>query len=298
MRIFLLIAAAAWIGCDTLTPSEFESEVVVESYLAVDEPLPEVRLTRTIPLDASYDPDLIAISGAGVRVELLSEGGAVERRYDYRESEVSPGIYRPGGFPTVASVRPLRMYRLVVHAPGERDSITAVTTVPGQMSVVDVNRDSVVFQSDPPLTFELSRPEYPGRQSVFIFSTRAADAVVEQLTPFARGLYEDGDVTLEELSVRMSPVLNAENFEETEDGSLRIQFPWLAIYFYGRNEVTVRALDDNLYDFIRSQSVQQGGSTRPPGEIPNALEHVDGGRGIFGSSASASFGFVVERASE
>ena len=48
------------------------------------------------------------------------------------------------------------------------------------------------------------------------------------------------------------------------------------------------AVDDNLFDFIRSQSVQQGGSTLAPGEIPNVLDHIEGGTGIFGSLARVS----------
>ena len=42
----------------------------------------------------------------------------------------------------------------------------------------------------------------------------------------------------------------------------------VAIIFYGPNRIFANALDDNLYDYIRSQSIQQGGSTFSPGEIP------------------------------
>lgn len=41
-----------------------------------------------------------------------------------------------------------------------------------------------------------------------------------------------------------------------------------------------------MYDFVRSESVQLGGSTLSPGEIQNVITHVEGGLGIFGSLAS------------
>jgi len=41
-----------------------------------------------------------------------------------------------------------------------------------------------------------------------------------------------------------------------------------------------------MYDFLRSQSVQTGGSTLSPGEIQNIDYNVEGGIGIFGSMAS------------
>lgn len=76
---------------------------------------------------------------------------------------------------------------------------------------------------------------------------------------------------------------------------MRVEFPWLGILFFGLNEIRVQAVDENLYDFIRSQIVQQGGSTLPPGETPNVLEHVDGARGVFGSYASVSTAVFVKR---
>ena len=58
------------------------------------------------------------------------------------------------------------------------------------------------------------------------------------------------------------------------------------------------AIDDNLYDFVRSQIIQQGGSTFAPGEIPNILERVNGAHGVFGSYARVSFDLFVKRPEE
>ena len=120
------------------------------------------------------------------------------------------------------------------------------------------------------------------------------------MTPFALAFFDqqDGETTLEDLRVGGSPILNEDNYDPNPDGTLTIRLPWLAITFFGPNRLIANALDDNLYDFIRSQSVQQGGSTFSPGEIPNPLETVTGAHGVFGSYASLSFDLFVKRPEE
>jgi len=145
----------------------------------------------------------------------------------------------------------------------------------------------------------VTRSRVPGRdQTYFIFVTEALDAREEQLTPFAKALFEDqdGEITIEELRINGAPILNEGNYDANADGTLTIKVPWLAIIFYGPNRLIANAIDDNLYDFIRSQSVQQGGSTFAPGEIPNVLERIEGARGVFGSYARIQQELFVRRA--
>lgn len=301
--VYIVLCVALFVGgCDLLNPSDFTAEVVVSGFLSAGDPLPEVRLTHTVPVGDAYDPKSAAVRNGDVRIQLLADDGSVEIEYEYQLQLGSSGSYRHENGDSTADwtdfsrpveiVRPLRTYRLIADVP-EFGRIISTTTVPDTFSVRSVRRDSVTYQSDTPFTFELTPPEFPGRQSVFIFTTTALDGFEHQLTPFAMSLLEDGDdVTLADLRERTSPILNEENFDSLDE-ALRIQFPWLAIYFYGRNRVSIQALDDNLYDFIRSHNVQQGGSTRPPGEIPNVIDPIDGGRGIFGSYAEASVDFYV-----
>lgn len=287
--ICLLLFAS--LGCDSLSSGEFEPEYVVEAYLEAGKPLSSVRVSQTISVGETYTVEEVAVFDAEVRVHLLDEGGAVESIYRYgRSREV--GVFQPAD--ATAEVLPLRTYELIVEIPNVPHVITSRTTVPADLRVVYTNADTVVFQTQPQFTFHLSRPFYPGRQSIFVLSTFSTGDV-DQLTPFARGLFDTGDVTLQDLRQRASPILNEENFEHLPNGELRVEFPWLAVYFFGSNEVRVQAVDENLHDFLRSQMVQQGGSTLPPGEIPNVLEHVEGGNGVFGSYSSASAVVFVER---
>lgn len=297
----IIIALTFCVGCDLVNSSEFRSEIVISGFLAASGPLPEIRVTRTVPIGDPYDGQATAIRDAQVLLQRIDASDEVIDEYVYEYVEQSNGLYRYVNTDTSFTrmryriferVRPLQTYRLRVDVP-DHPTITSTTLVPDTFSVSSVSSDTVTFQSDDPFTFEVTPPHYPGRQSYFIFTTTALDGFEDQLTPFARSLLDDGDdVTLADLRERVSPILNEESFDLSA-GALRIQFPWLAIYFYGRNRVSMQALDDNLYDFIRSQNVQQGGSTRPPGEIPNVLDPIEGGRGIFGSYAEAAVEFYV-----
>ena len=286
------LAALCASGCDAFEPAPFEPQYVVEAYLAAREPLPQVRLSTTAPIEGVYDFSRQAVRGAVVRIHLLAEGGAVEATYAYEELPSQPGVYMPSRF---RHVLPRRTYALDVAFPDRPDRITAQTTVPGPVALGEVNPDTVVYQSSEAFVLRVRHYPEAERQSYFRFSTVALDARVEQLTPFARDLYDRGSVTIDEMRRGTSPILNEGNYEIENDSVVVIRYPWFGVLFYGPSHVSASALDDNLYDFVRSQSVQQGGSTLSPGEIPNVLDHVDGGTGIFGSYARATFGVYVAR---
>lgn len=299
MRTLLAVLTPALLlfaGCDAYVPATYEPEYVVEAYLAAGEPLPQVRLSRTAPVDTPYEFERYAVQGARVVIRRLGPDGGAVASYGYREAPGQPGVYVPTTF---ANVAPRETYRLEVGFGGSgdslTDSLTAQTTVPAPISLGDVNADTAVYQSSDQFELRVRRDPGAARQAYFRFSTEALDARYEQMTPFARDLYERGDLTIEEMRRGASPILNEANYEVEDDSTLVIRYPWLGVLFFGPSRVVAYALDDNLYDFVRSQNVQQGGSTLPPGEIPNVLERVDGGTGVFGSFSSATFDVYVAR---
>ena len=84
-RPVLLLLVAVLLGCDTTAPQP-ESQVVVESYLRAEAPLPTVRLSRTIGVDDAYDPTENAVRDADVVVERL----AAETDVDLPEIDAIP----------------------------------------------------------------------------------------------------------------------------------------------------------------------------------------------------------------
>lgn len=290
LPLFAFLSLFGLAACDTLDGgSDFRPEVVVESYLAAGEMLAPVRLSRTAPVGATYDFTALAIRDAAVEVQRLGADGSVEKRYPYRARPNDAGVY----FPERAEpVEPLRRYRLIATVPGEAEPVTATTLVPGRFALVGASADTIVYQSTEQLEFVVTRSQYPGRQSYYLLSTRALDAREATLTPFARSLYDSG-VSLQDLSAGSSPILNEQNYPVNPDGTVTIRLPWLGVSFYGTNVFIANAIDDNLYDFLRSSGVQQGGSTFSPGEIPDVLDRVENGRGIFGSYARVEYTIVV-----
>ena len=288
--VLLLVA-----GCDaTGTNTADDEQYVVEAYLIAGEALPPVRLTRTAPVNQPYRYDELAVEGAEVIVEQLDEDGQPAARYEYREMQDTTGVYVPRGD---GRVIPLRTYRLAVTVPETDARITATTTVPDTFSIVQANARQVIYQGPTQLALTLTPSRYPDRsQGFYIFSTEALEPEQSNLTPLLREVVEDSDdLSVDDLRVTSSPVINEESYVENSDGTITVRLPWFAIAFYGPNRTTTNAIDDNLYDFVRTQSAQQGGAGFTPGTIPNIIEHIDGGTGVFGSLARQSYEVIVER---
>ena len=285
----VLAALLVLSACDTYEQDDYADEIVVEAYLAAGEPLPEVKVSRTAPIDRFYRFEDFAVDDASVVVSLLDEAGGVEARYPYVRA--AEGRYRPAG--QAVAVQPLRRYALEVDVPGEAGTVRASTLVPGGFRVLDFTADTVRYQGTEQFQARVTRSDYPGRQSYYIFTLVALDTSFG-LTPFYADFVgdDDDDAQPEDFMRNASGLSNEANFDPNPDGTLTMRLPWVAIAFYGPNEIVANALDDNLYDFLRSRL--QGG-TRSPGEMDNLLDHVDGGRGIFGSMARDSFTVFIQR---
>ncbi|GAB5408596.1 MAG: DUF4249 domain-containing protein [Balneolaceae bacterium] len=286
------LAVLTLLGCETYSQSDYEEFYVVESYIVANRNLQQVRVSTTVPAFEFYDFEESAIRDALVEVRLLSETGAViEQTFSYSMSE--PGIYQPD---IAHSVLPTRSYELYVTIPNGSliDEITATAIVPDTFSVIGGVLDTLVYQSSEQLEVTLSESSYPGRQNVFVFTTISENPTVENLTPLYLDFYDDEE-DLQEFTITSSGLLNEGNFTQFPDGSVTVQYPWLAVAFYEENRIVATTVDDNIYDYIRSNDVQLGGSTLSPGEIQNVLTNVKGGIGLFGAMASDTIPTFIER---
>ncbi len=299
----LLVLALLTSACDTTRPSDHVSEPVVEAYLIVGEAFAPVRLTRTDDLDGVYDAEALGIVGASVRVVELAIDGSPARTIDYRASGVTRGLYLPVSDERVrAAVR----YRLEADLP-DGSRLSAETVVPGELDLIEPERFETVYQSTDQFEIRVGPSTYPGRQEIYVLSLQPLDPDPANLTPFyLDALYGIGpdetwdpaslDVTkLEDILLASSPPINAASFERLPDQSIRIRLPWFSVAFFGPVRVQVNAIDDNINDFFRYQNAQLGGSTLSPGELPNIVDTVDGGRGVFGSMARQTVELTILR---
>lgn len=273
--LFVLLVAA----CDTYTQDEYIPEYVVESYLIAGEALPVVKISETAAINVAYRFESYAVDNATVQVVLEDENGGTEERFVYQSS--SPGIY--SAVDQQVEVLPLRRYALEVEIPGHSQMITATTLVPGDFRIEALAVDSLVYQAEEALLLHVSRSSYPGRQAYYMNKLHALDTT-NALTPFFQDLYDDEEVSKQDLIDNSSGITNEANFEVLANDMLGVIVPWIGVAFYGPNEIVMDAIDDNLYDFIRSQ--EENGS-RPLGERDNIIDYIEGGRGVFGSLARA-----------
>ncbi|WP_022836284.1 DUF4249 family protein [Salisaeta longa] len=282
--LLLLLLVGSWVGCDTAS-NDVRPEAVVQSYQVAGDSLAPVWLSRAAPVN-STDP-LPGLTGATVVVERLgADGQTVQATYPYVAGD-SAGVYVP--VTPGVQVAPRATYRLrATLANGTR--LQATTTVPDTFSIVRATNPTVPFRGGAQPSFRITRSDVGARPLSVIFSvtsqldfTRPDSQLVNQLTPFYADSYDPAEQPIEELRLVTSGLLNAANFTTNPDGTITVDLPWIGVAFYGPNRVAISVPDDNLFDMLRSQTAQQGALA--PGEIPNIIEHVEGGTGVFGSYA-------------
>lgn len=290
LALFLIFITV--LGCETYSQSDYKEFYVVESYMVANRSLQQVRLSTTVPAFDEYTFGANAVTGANVEVRLLnSNGSGTESTFTFTMNE--PGIYLPN---STHKVLPTRTYELLITVPNGNimDEISATAIVPDTFSVIGGVMDTLIYQSSDQLEVTLSESSYPGRQNILVFNTISENPVVENLTPLYADFYEDEE-DLIEFSNTSSGLLNEGNFIQFPDGSVSVRYPWLAVAFYEENRIVATTVDDNIYDYIRSDAVQLGGSTLSPGEIQNVLTHVKGGIGLFGAMASDTIPTFIKR---
>lgn len=286
----LLLLSVLFVACDPSPNRDYQRYVVVESYLIAEHPLPPVLLSWSSPVEQEYRFEDTALPDADVRIQLLGSDGEPDETYHYQMSRA--GVYQPAGLPT-HRVQPRQRYRLLADIP-EEGQITAETAIPDTFRVVSNVPESVVYQQDT-LRIQISNSIATERQNVYLFQTTASDIRLENMTPFYRDLVEGGNSTVEEFTNNASTPINEQNFQVTDEGVIELQFPWIAAAFYGSNRIIANSLDRNLVDFLRSQEVQTGGSTLPPGEIPNVISHIEGAVGVFGALSADTISTRFEK---
>lgn len=288
--LLLLIVTPGLTGCNINSQHSDESQYVVEAYLVANQTLPSIRLSETQPAFASYSFQDGAVSNAIMEIHLLNESGSTEQTFPYELKE--PGIYKP----TIPhNVIPEKSYELEISFPNDPAVITAQTIIPGTVEIQEGVVDTIDYQSSEEITLYTTPSYYPGRQSYFVFNFITEHPQSDNLTPFYKDQVENQDADISDFAKNSSGILNEQNYTKTDDGMLELNLPWIAIAFYGQNQIVVNALDDNIYDFYRSQSVQSGSDPFSRVNIQNVITHIDGAIGVFGSLATDSVDVYIRR---
>ena len=271
-------------ACETVNQDEYKEFFVIESYAVAGRPLPDITIKRTGEATEFFDDDALRVNNAAVELLRLDESGNILDQYDYILNG-DRGIYSAENKNTLIEAG--GTYRFIADIPGADEQIRGTTIVPDTFEIISEIPDQLVYQGEDQLeiTITNSTPEF--RQNVFVFSTVAQEPTEENLTPFYKATFEDDDdVELNDFVINSSGLINEGSFDINTNNTITLKFPWLGVAFYGDNVVVINSVDENLFDLVRSQEVQLGGSTLSPGEIPNVLYNTEGAIGIFGGMAT------------
>jgi hypothetical protein len=283
MRIHVTISVLAVLfimsACDVYEQDEYQELVVLEAYAIAGRPLPDVRLSTTIPAIEEYIFSEVALSDATIIITQLDGSG--QSLADFTYSQQANGIYRAIDQSTL--VEPGNRYRINVQFENRQEVLSAETVVPQQFQILSDVEGSYVYQSENQLEILLTATESNAEQNIYVFNTLTQEPDIENLTPFYRDAVVDGDSDINEFFNNSSGLINEGNFEINDNQTILLRFPWIGVAFYGENAVVTNSVDTNLADLARSEELQLGGSTLPPGEIPNLIYNVEGGIGVFGS---------------
>ncbi len=284
LKIASLLLAIFMASCELYTQDDYQELVVLESYLTATRSLPQVKISTTVPAGSEYSFSDTGLNQAVVQISRLNEHGDPDEVFGYYPTPEN-GIYLP--INETYRVQAKTTYRIDIAFNNRDDELSAVTTVPDQVRVINDIPESVIYQSEKQLSLILAPTETIQTQNVYVFNTIALQPSYENLTPFYRSVIDnEDDPDIAQYIRNSSGLINEGNFDINADGTIRLRFPWIGVAFFGDNQVVTLSVDQNLADFVRSQEVQLGGSTLSPGEIPNLIYHVNGGIGIFGSTSS------------
>ena len=276
---------------------EEDSDLVVDALLLVDQPLPELYVRRSLAADIAYDRGATGVADARVRI---LQG---DRVFEYAPDAEDPGRYLPP--PDPPRVEPRTEYQLEVEVGGQR--LWGRTTTPDRLRVRkavlidwetgEVMRTLKSFAEAGDGVFEAPENQLLYLEGVLEIHLEAAEAAG----------YQAGIFSLDESPEKVNEDLD-EFYDDDEDPSRNespplavtegvVRWPWFAVYYTGRSIVKVYALDQNWFDYARTNADQQqqggnaGGLAGDNFERP--LFSVEGGLGLFGSASADSVGFVV-----
>ena len=277
--------------------------LVIDAVLVVDETEPLIRLSRTLAPDVPFTQEAAGETGADIYIQNMSTGEI----YYYYDLMDEPGIYYATN---VSPITPETIYELWVRTT-DGEILSAVTTTPARIEV-----DQWVLL-DPTGTTELRElktfAEYnddvyfqPENQITYaegLIEARFAAGGAEnyagigyQLALFS--LDPDADYVIdppffEEDDFEDLPKEGSSPIVEALDGTARL--PWFGIYFEGRHDYEIFALDQNWYDLVRTTPQDGGlgfGGNAGDG-VDDPVFRVDGGIGLFGSASSDKVGFYI-----
>ncbi|NUO80247.1 DUF4249 family protein [candidate division KSB1 bacterium] len=286
------------------TAPDFEPKLVVNGFLKLGAGVDSITVSRTVAIDQKFDPALSRVTDASVRVR--RQGGNWHQLAQYPPTPVKDAqgnvIAQVGGVYYLPKdsleVEARATYELSVQALGQQ--ITAQTTVPEQLEIVEMNRGELFGER--PLFFDGDTIEYvsgasfadPPFFTVFwnhvpntTLYRMIADADNGEFANVIRDTTTAANIFKEDLEKREEPF----GFNIADDVNLqpmRGRVIWLYYYFYGWHTMRLLAVDEAYALYQQGQFAE--GQVQ---EMPRS--NINGGFGVFASYSEVKWRVFVKK---
>ena len=269
---FMLINA-----CEDVIPSDYIEQKFVEAYLIVDEPIRNIVLMNTQPVNKKFEYSSSLIRNAEVKIIgdgkefVLSIDTAGEQGYYYSDSTYL--------------VKPNMQYKLEIRIPGYVDLISAETTTPARFKYIRTSDDILYYPKDtiklPALdSFKLEWEKVPGI-SFFILNLKCLDTL-----EYGKYLVPQTD----EKNRRIEKPWNEDwMFKETTNLGLipntKTPVVWMSFKWYGKHDVSIFAPDTNYLKWFIQNTIKN--------QYDPLLSNMKNAMGVFGSASAARDTFFL-----
>ncbi len=277
MKLQLLIIALLAVfftSCEeTMSPADYQKEVVVNGNLEEGRAIDTIKVQWTGEVDKEYIVANQAIVGATVVVK-SSDGSFVDTLlYD----PVNPGRYYSTDSNKKITAR--QTYELYIKTPlPDVRIVTGVTIVPDTFSMATSTikgGDTVKYNPfASPNNFTWTSSNYHTTYLPTITSLDVNAALIPKF--FIRDTTSKDFRRPDKVGYRIGLPKEQRNTE----------LPWIFLNYFGNTRFDVYAVDFNYSDFL-NQIVTQGG------ELKETRYTLKGGIGVFGSQTKAKGGFTI-----
>lgn len=278
--ILMSITTLLLTGCDIFEEPEPVDEYFIEAYLIANKPADGILVSEISSFEEEYRFEDNVVNNAEISIFKLNDDSTRAERYEFQNQ--SDGKYTPSDS---LVPEPLRTYELEVIIPDD-DTLHAFTTVPDTFSINSSPDEPLEYTRERQLSVDFSGSYYPGRESLYLFSTESLKPDSYKMTP--------EHFTADEKQQKEAIVTRSQFFSENmlnpdDDQGYTVDYPLASTRYYGPNEITLYAVDDGFYEFYQSQEIQLGDGGLSPGQIRNVDHNIINGKGLFGSLAGSSF---------
>lgn len=277
--LLFLVLSVGVVACEDAVPSTYIPRYAVEAFLFVGQPIEHIKLLRTQAV-----ADTFSVAGsviADADVQIIADGSILQLQY--RATKDGGEYYYPGT-DTVYKVQPNTVYQLRIRTGGV--TITGRTISPGHIALIEGVKDTLQYPKD---TTNLSLSEKLRLRWTPVPGISEYLLRVSTLDTLGYGKYLTPPTEEKNRRIYRFWEKNAPKYDDvTRWGFIPatdIPGSWAAFKWFGRQEVTIFAADQNFVKWFKM--VRFGGGSPTYNNLLGSISGDDA-IGVFGSASMVS----------